>query len=100
MADLSVIQEYMLCAVNDKGVISAMDTDKQVCLVSLGLAEAGKAGLLGSKTAYVPRREAVGSVVEMLRAEVLEDGTMTEDAAALTVLLERGKCLKPYFFRF
>ena len=43
MADLSVIQEYMLCAVNDKGVISAMDTDKQVCLVSLGLAEAGKA---------------------------------------------------------
>lgn len=176
MADLSVVQEYMLCAVNDKGVISAMDTDKQVCLVaagllelqlegcitiegkilrvaaplpenrpylkslddfirekgtmkvsalveayylsltdkrlralwdavgqslvSLGLAEAGKAGLLGSKTAYVPRREAVGSVVEMLRAEVLEDGTMTEDAAALTVLLERGKCLKPYFSAF
>lgn len=100
MADLSVIQEYMLCAVNDKGVISAMDTDKQVCLVSLGLAEAGKAGLLGSKTAYVPRREAVGSVVEMLRAEVLEDGTMTEDAAALTVMLERGKCLKPYFSAF
>lgn len=176
MTDLSVVQEYMLCAVNDKGVISAMDTDKQVCLVaagllelqlessiaiegktlraaaplpenrpylkplddfirekgtmkvsalveayclsltdkrlralwdavgqslvSLGLAEAGKAGLLGSKTAYVPRREAVGSVVEMLRAEVLEDGTMTEDAAALTVLLERGKCLKPYFSAF
>lgn len=92
MADLSVVQEYMLCAVNDKGVISAMDTDKQVCLVA--------AGLLGSKTAYVPRREAVGSVVEMLRAEVLEDGTMTEDAAALTVLLERGKCLKPYFSAF
>lgn len=25
---------------------------------------------------------------------------MTEDAAALTVLLERGKCLKPYFSAF
>lgn len=176
MMDLSVMQEYMLCAVNDKGVLPAMDTEKQVCLVaagllelqlegciviegktlraaaplpesrpylkplddfirekstmkvsslveayclsftdkrlralwdavgqslvSLGLAEPGKAGLLGSKTAYVPRREAVGSVVEMLRAEVLEDGTMTEDAAALAVLLERGKCLKLYFSAF
>lgn len=176
MTDLSVIQEYMLCAVNDKGVIPAMDTEKQVCLVAagllelqlegcvviegktlraaaplpegraylepldgfirekeamklsalveayclsltdkrlralwdavggslaaLGLAEAGKAGLLGNKTAYVPCREAVGSVVEMLRAEVLEDGAVSEDAAALAVLLERGKCLKPYFSAF
>ena len=176
MTDLSVIQEYMLCAVNDKGVLPAMDTEKQVCLVAagllelqlegcitiegktlrpaaplpegrahlkplddfireknimkisalveayclsltdkrlrtlwdavggsladLGVAEAGKAGLLGNKTAYVPRREAVGSVVEMLRAEVLEDGAVSEDAAALAVLLERGKCLKPYFSAF
>ena len=45
-------------------------------------------------------REAVRSVVEELRAELLEEGPVTEDAAALTVLLDKGKCLKPYFSQF
>ena len=176
MKDLSIIQKYLLCAVNEKGILSSLGTEKPVCFVAagllelqlegclalegkkaevtgslpenqqylrplydfiaekspvkiekiveayriaftdrrmnellaavggslaaLGMVEEGKAGLLGTKAAYVPTREAVRSVVEELRSELLEEGPVTEDAAAMTVLLDKGKCLKPYFSQF
>ena len=176
MKDLSIIQKYLLCAVSEKGTLSDVSTEKQVCFVAagllelqlegclslegkkaeitgplpksrqhlrplydfiaekspmkiekvveayriaftdkrmkellaavggslaaLGLAEEGKTGLLGTKAVYMSDREAVRSVVEELRAELLEEGPVTEDAAALTVLLDKGKCLKPYFSQF
>lgn len=69
-------------------------------LAALGLAEEAAGGLLGGQRRYLPTREAVQSVAELLRAELLEAGEMTEDAAALAVLLEHGGCLKPYFSAF
>jgi hypothetical protein len=69
-------------------------------LVGLGLAEEKKAGLTGNKKCYIPSTEAIRSVVELLRAELLEDGEITEDTAVLVILLEKGKCLKPYFSQF
>lgn len=36
----------------------------------------------------------------MVRSELLEDGTITEDILALTILLDRSKCLKMYFSDF
>ena len=68
-------------------------------LAELGAVEMGKGGLLGRRR-YVPKAEAVRAVVEMLRAELLEEGAVSEDAAVLTILLGRGKCLKPYFSKF
>ena len=46
---------------------------------------------------YVPAKEAIHGVTDMMRAELLEEGEVTEEIAALAVLLERGGCLKPYF---
>ena len=58
------------------------------------------AGLLGKQTGYLPAPEEVRSVVEQMRAELLEDGPVCDDTAALVVLLEQVKCLKVYFSDF
>lgn len=69
-------------------------------LVHLGAAEEGAPGLMSGRKAYVPNAEALKAVVEMMRAEMLEAGEMSEEAAALVMLLEKSKCLKAYFSDF
>lgn len=69
-------------------------------LASLGLAEEKESGLTGNKRCYVPTTDATRSVVEKMRAELLEEGEITEETAALAVLLEKGRCLKQYFSQF
>ena len=66
-------------------------------LAAQGLAEAGNPGLLGGRKSFKPAKQAVDQVVETLRAELLEDAPITEDAAALAVLLDQGGCIKTYF---
>ena len=69
-------------------------------LVEAKAAEPCKAGLLGRQTGYQPVPEAVRSVVEEMRAELLEEGAVCDDTVALVVLLEQAKCLKQYFSEF
>ena len=69
-------------------------------LVRAGAAVEEKGGLLGGKICYVPQRAAVDAVIEKLRAEILEDGEATEDAAALASLLGAAGTLKNYFSRY
>ena len=66
-------------------------------LAAQGLAEAGGPGLLGGRKSFKPVKQAVDQVVELLRAELLEDAPITEDAAALAVLLDQSGCIKTYF---
>ena len=66
-------------------------------LAAQGLAEAGGPGLLGGRKSFKPAKQAVDQVVELLRAELLEDAPITEDAAALAVLLDQSGCIKTYF---
>ena len=177
MKDLSIVQKYMVCTVNDKGVFPfasveertlglvagallelqmegciAVDgkkvsvagalpqdkgylkplydfirekqsvklyvvvdaynfswTDKRInelrdavggSLVQLGAASACKAGLLGKQAGYLPGPETVRSGVEQMRAELLEEGPVSDETAVLVALLERVKCLKAYFSAF
>lgn len=177
MKDLSITQEYILCAMNEKGKISGFDTNKLVCMVAAGLLELQMAeciqlekkkitvinslpesksylyplydfidqgrpvkvekiieeynysfsdkklkgfmgavgdsladigfvsitetnGIIGKKKSYIPSREAVHYVIDMIRAELLEDGEITEDIACLVVLLERSRIIKTYFSAF
>ena len=157
MQDLSITQEYYICAVNEKGRISDFSTERLVCFVAaglldlqlegclsldrknvtvtgplpagreylaplyqflaekgtmqpekvmeaytyslsdkhidalmgsvggslekLGLAQRVKAGLFGSKAAFAPGKEAINGVVDMVRSELLEDGTVTDEVA-------------------
>lgn len=176
MKDLSIVQEYLICVVNEKGKISGFNIEKLVCFVAagllelqlekcvsidkkmitvtgklpeeknylkplydfvnqpkpvklekllevyhysitdkrlnelieavgssletMGLVEAGKTGLLGNKKSFIPAKSTVNRVVEKVRAEALEDGELTEDVAALIILLEKSKSLKTYFSEF
>lgn len=176
MKDLTLTQEYLLCALNEKGRLPALSLERQVCLVAAGLlelrlagcaqldakrvwitgplpqecaalrplydflegkgpvklekvvetysyslsdkhiealldsvggslAELGaarreQAGLFGGKSAFVPSREAVAAVVDMVRAELLEQGPVSDEAVALTALLDESGRLKDYFSKF
>ena len=60
-------------------------------LVEAEAASPCKAGLLGKQTGYQPAPGVVQSVVEQMRAELLEDGPVCDDTAALVVLLEQVK---------
>ena len=50
-------------------------------LDDLGLVETTRTGIFGNKNAYVPNANAVHYVVDMIRAEFLEDVEVTEDIA-------------------
>ena len=172
MKDMTLTQQYFTCAVNGKGKIPGLSTERQVCLLAAGLLElqmegcisidkkqiciaaplpaakqylaplyafldkprpvkmeklleaytysftdryfkklmasVGKqlaamglarqtAGGVFGTVSYVPAKESIHGVTDMMRAELLEEGEVTEEIAALTVLLECGGCLKPYF---
>lgn len=176
MRDLSISQEYYLCAVNEKGSISSFAAEKPVCLVASALldmkladcieienkrvqvigdlpeelsfldslydfihvgkpvkvekileeytysmtdkrlkrlmADLGRSmeedgitkevvsGLFGGKSSYVPNQKAVELVIDKVRAEMLEEGTVTEETAALVVLLDISKSMKYYFSKY
>lgn len=176
MKDLSITQEYLVCALNDKGRLSSYNLNLSACFVGAGLMElqlegcismdqktikvlkelpeeraylkplyeeihaekvvkiekvidnymitftdkAMKAlvhsvkdslkesgmmmqvqvGLINKKEDYAPSKEARTAVVEKIRAELLEDGEITEDVVILTALLDKANCLKEYFSKF
>jgi len=67
-------------------------------LVSAGCAdEADNQGFFKNKTKYVPKPEAVTSVIEKVRAEFLEDGPMTDETVCLAALLDAGNLIRDYF---
>ena len=57
-------------------------------------------GILGNKEQFIPDRNAVDGVVQLIRAELLEDGNLSDEIVALTSLLEKSGILKRYFSSF
>lgn len=176
MQDLSITQEYMLCAMNEKGKISGFNVERLICMVASGLLEMQmdqcielenkkvrvirdlpedrfylkplydfinlgrpvkvekiieeytcsisdkkikefmnavgtslndmglvtitETGIIGKRKSYLPKKEAINNIVDMIRAELLEEGEITEDIACLVVLLEKSKMIKTYFSSF
>lgn len=176
MKDLSIAQEYLVCALNEKGKLPAYDLKRATCFVGAGLMELqlegcismdqkmveitaelpekmaylkplydelnpekavkiekvideymitftdkalkqltqsvkdsleengmmikSEAGLLNKRLILVPSKEARTGVIEKIRAELLEEGEITEDVVILTVLLDQADCLKEYFSKY
>ena len=93
------VMEAYTYSLSDKHIDALMDSVGG-SLEELGLAQRVRAGLFGSKTAFAPRKEAINGVVDMVRSELLEDGDVTDEVAALTALLDKSGCLKEYFSKF
>lgn len=66
-------------------------------LVSAGCAQKEKRGMFGNKNAYIPDAKSVDSVIQNIRAEILEDGALSEDIAALTAILNKTGELMRFF---
>ena len=186
MKDLTLTQEYFICAVNDKGKLSSFNVDRLVCLLASGmlelllsgcisidggkkrilsgsgksvsvtgplpeekeflrplydylnqgkpvkmeklledyhysfsgkrmnslidsigeslaeegLAQAADAGLFEGVRRFLPTKDAINRVVDLARSELLEDEEVTEDIAALVILLEKSGVIREYFSRY
>ena len=57
-------------------------------------------GLFGEKTVYLPNAVQRDRVVQQIRAELLEEGNISQETVILTVLLNRSGLLKNYFSRY
>ena len=66
-------------------------------LLAAGCVRREKGGLFGGRDLYPPQAEAVDAVVQGIRAELLEEGPLSQDVVALTALLHKSGDLKKYF---
>lgn len=93
-----VVQTYTFALTNKKLyelVNAIMDSLKEADIL-----EPAKTGFLGNKENYVPRKEIITGIIEKIRAELLENGEISEDVIALTSLMDNAGNLKDYFSKF
>lgn len=89
------VEAYTVAFTNKK--LYALEDAVMESLKEVNIVEPVKAGLLGGKNAYVPKKDIVTGIIEKIRAELLEDGEISEDVIALTALMEKTGNLKDYF---
>lgn len=78
---------------NIRGLINAVGDS----LADAGCVKKEKGSILGGKELYLANEEDVDAVVQCVRAELLEEGELSEDMVALTVLLNKSGELARYF---
>ena len=66
-------------------------------LFAAGCVQKETGGLFGGKKRYLPSASMVDAIVQNIRAEILEDGALSEDIVALAALLHKSGELKKYF---
>lgn len=66
-------------------------------LADAGCVKKAARGIDGSRTAYIPDADALDCIIQNIRAEILEDGRLSEDIAALTALLDKTDDIKKFF---
>ena len=54
-------------------------------------------GLFGEKMGFIPTQDCLTAIIEKVRAELLEDGTVSDETIVLCALLEKGGLIKDYF---
>ena len=95
--DAKGILDYYLLGFSQKE-FKEMLTCIGVSLFKLDLTEElQQQGMRKNKTYYVPKPEAVTLVIEKLRAELLEEGVITDETVCLAALLDKSRLIQDYF---
>lgn len=90
------VVEYFSFNFTDK-YINGLVEDIGESLADLGCVRKEKGGFMNGKTLYIPNEADVDHIVQNIRAELLEDGEISEDIVVLTALLNKSKDLQRYF---
>lgn len=69
-------------------------------LVENGCAVAKKGGIVGNNTYFIPNAKAIDRVIQKIRAELLENGTISDNTVALVSLLNKSNQIKKYFSKY
>ena len=93
-----IIEEYTY-TFTDKRFYELVDSVGKL-LAEINMAEEIEKGILGKRKYYIPTKDAVHYVIDMIRSELLEEGEITEDIVLLTILLAKGKIIKKYFSEY
>ncbi len=93
---VEAVMEYFSFSFSDKNLYALLG-DIGDTLAEAGCAEKGEGGMLRKTSVYVPDAKAKDAVIQKIRAELLEDGELSEDIIALTVLLQKSGDLCRYF---
>lgn len=90
------VVEYFSFNFTDK-YMNGLVEDLGESLVELGCVQKEKGGFMNGKTVYIPNESDVDYIVQSIRAELLEDGEISEDIVVLTALLNKSRDLQRYF---
>lgn len=96
---LSKVVESYIASFSDKKLKELIGS-VVTSLEGAGVMESVKTGIFKSKEGRAPSQASVNGVVEKIRAEILEDGEMSDEAVALAALLDRAGKLKDYFSKY
>lgn len=66
-------------------------------LEKAGCVRKEKGGLFGGKNVYIPDPKVVDCIIQNIRAEILEEGRLSEEVVALTALFHKSGDLARYF---
>jgi len=92
------VEAYTVAFTNKK--LYELEDALMESLKEASVVEPVKAGLLGNKESYAPKKDIVTGIIEKIRAELLENGEISEDVIALTALMDKTGNLKDYFSKY
>ncbi|MCW3489486.1 GOLPH3/VPS74 family protein [Dethiobacter alkaliphilus] len=95
----SIAEQYVF-SLNNKHLNELVDSiGNSLADGNFVLAREGQ-GFFKKKTYYIPNEDEVLKIVEKIRAEFLEEGTLNEETVVLGALLHKSGLIKKYFSKF
>lgn len=93
-----IASEYCFSLTDKK--LKALVEDVGTSLAKVQCVKTEQGGFFGSTTCFIPDAQAVDDIVQRIRAEILEEDTLSEEMIALASLLEKSNEMKQYFSKY